>query len=208
MAKKKYKLSELGELGELVKNYKEKNSKKKETDSNNASIALSNSSSVQRYHNLGESLNNYLQNLQKSSGIISKNDYVNALNAQRKAIGAEVKSAVNSATSSRLPSEINASEREAIAETTKIARFKKSEREEAAKRAKLNLKRQTSPVVNDLRHHRTIHSLCFGGTLACIFSVMCHKPRQQRICSCFLSLFNLTKNLSAQLYHQNCAVVP
>ena len=59
-----------------------------------------------------------------------------------------------------------------------------------------------------LRHHRTIHSLCFGGTLACIFSVMCHKPRQQRICSCFLSLFNLTKNLSAQLYHQNCAVVP
>lgn len=150
MAKKKYKLSELGELGELVKNYKEKNSKKKETDSNNASSALSNSSSVQRYHNLGESLNNYLQNLQKSSGIISKNDYVNALNAQRKAIGAEVKSAVNSATSSRLPSEISDAEREAIAETTKIARFKESEREEAAKRAKLNWKRQTSPVVNDL----------------------------------------------------------
>lgn len=150
MAKKKYKLSELGELGELVKNYKEKNSKKKETDSNNASSALSNSSSVQRYHNLGESLNNYLQNLQKSSGIISKNDYVNALNAQRKAIGAAVKSAVNSATSSRLPSEINDSERNAIAEATKIARFKESEREEAAKRAKLDWKRQTSPVVNDL----------------------------------------------------------
>ena len=150
MAKKKYKLSELGELGELVKNYKEKNSKKKETDSNNASSALSNSSSVQRYHNLGDSLNNYLQNLQKSSGIISKNDYVNALNAQRKAIGAAVKSAVNSATSSRLPSEINDSERNAIAEATKIARFKESEREEAAKRAKLDWKRQTSPVVNDL----------------------------------------------------------
>lgn len=150
MAKNKYKLSELGELGELVKNYKEKNSKKKETDSNNASIALSNSSSVQRYHNLGESLNNYLQNLQKSSGIISKNDYVNALNAQRKAIGAEVKSAVNSATSSRLPSEINDSERNAIAEATKIARFKESEKEEADKRAKLDWKRQTSPVVNDL----------------------------------------------------------
>lgn len=150
MAKKKYKLSELGELGELVKNYKEKNSKKKETDSNNASSALSNSSSVQRYHNLGESLNNYLQNLQKSSGIISKNDYVNALNAQRKAIGAEVKSAVNSATPSRLPSEINDSERNAIAEATKIARFKESEKEEADKRAKLDWKRQTSPVVNDL----------------------------------------------------------
>lgn len=150
MAKKKYKLSELGELGELVKNYKEKNSKKKETDSNNASIALSNSSSVQRYHNLGESLNNYLQNLQKSSGIISKNDYVNALNAQRKAIGAEVKSAVNSATSSRLPSEISDAERNAIVEATKIARFKESEKEEADKRAKLDWKRQTSPVVNDL----------------------------------------------------------
>lgn len=147
MATKKYKLSELGELGELVKNYKEKNSKKKETDSNNASSALSNSSSVQRYHNLSESLNNYLQ---KSSGVISKNDYVNALNAQRKAIGAAVKSAVNSATSSRLPLEINDSERNAIAEATKIARFKESEREEAAKRAKLDWKRQTSPVVNDL----------------------------------------------------------
>ena len=143
MATKKYKNSELGELGK----YLEESSKKKETDSNNASSALSNSSSVQRYDNLGESLNNYLQ---KSSGVIRKNDYANALNAQRKAIGAAVKSAVNSATSSRLPSEINASEREAIAETTKIARFKKSEREEAAKRAKLNLKRQTSPVVNDL----------------------------------------------------------
>ncbi len=150
MAKKKYKLSELGELGELVKNYKEKNSKKKETDSNNALDALSNSSSVQRYHNLGESLNNYLQNLQKSSGIISKNDYVNALNAQRKAIGAAVKSAVNSATSSRLPLEINDSERNAIAKATKIARFKESEKEEADKRAKLDWKRQTSPVVNDL----------------------------------------------------------
>lgn len=143
MATKKYKNSELGELGK----YLEESSKKKETDSSNASSALSNSSSVQRYDNLGESLNNYLQ---KSSGVIRKNDYANALNAQRKAIGAAVKSAVNSATSSRLPSEINASEREAIAETTKIARFKKSEREEAAKRAKLNLKRQTSPVVNDL----------------------------------------------------------
>ena len=143
MATKKYKNSELGELGK----YLEESSKKKETDSSNASSALSNSSSVQRYDNLGESLNNYLQ---KSSGIIRKNDYVNALNAQRKAIGAAVKSAVNSATSSRLPSEISDAEREAIAETTKIARFKESEREEAAKRAKLNWKRQTSPVVNDL----------------------------------------------------------
>lgn len=143
MATKKYKNSELGELGK----YLEESSKKKETDSSNASSALSNSSSVQRYDNLGESLNNYLQ---KSSGVIRKNDYVNALNAQRKAIGAAVKSAVNSATSSRLPSEISDAEREAIAETTKIARFKESEREEAAKRAKLNWKRQTSPVVNDL----------------------------------------------------------
>lgn len=143
MATKKYKNSELGELGK----YLEESSKKKETDSNNASSALSNSSSVQRYDNLGESLNNYLQ---KSSGVISKNDYVNALNAQRKAIGAAVKSAVNSATSSRLPSEINASERNAIAEATKIARFKESEKEEADKRAKLDWKRQTSPVVNDL----------------------------------------------------------
>lgn len=154
MAKKKYKLSELGELGELVKNYKEKNSKKKETDSNNASSALSNSSSVQRYHNLGESLNNYLQNLQKSSGIISKNDYVNALNAQRKAIGAAVKSAVNSATSSRLPSEINASERNAIVEATKIARFKESEKEEADKRAarqkSIENAKQNHPVVTDI----------------------------------------------------------
>jgi hypothetical protein len=154
MAKKKYKLSELGELGELVKNYKEKNSKKKETDSNNASSALSNSSSVQRYHNLGESLNNYLQNLQKSSGIISKNDYVNALNAQRKAIGAEVKSAVNSATSSRLPLEINNSERNAIAEATKIARFMESEREEADKRAarqkSIENAKQNHPVVTDI----------------------------------------------------------
>lgn len=154
MAKKKYKLSELGELGELVKNYKEKNSKKKETDSNNASSALSNSSSVQRYHNLGESLNNYLQNLQKSSGIISKNDYVNALNAQRKAIGAEVKSAVNSATPSRLPSEINDSERNAIAEATKIARFMESEREEADKRAarqkSIENAKQNHPVVTDI----------------------------------------------------------
>lgn len=143
MATKKYKNSELGELGK----YLEESSKKKETESNNASSALSNSSSVQRYDNLGESLNNYLQ---KSSGVISKNDYVNALNAQRKAIGAAVKSAVNSATSSRLPSEINASERNAIAEATKIARFKESEKEEADKRAKLDWKRQTSPVVNDL----------------------------------------------------------
>lgn len=154
MAKKKYKLSELGELGELVKNYKEKNSKKKETDSNNASIALSNSSSVQRYHNLGESLNNYLQNLQKSSGIISKNDYVNALNAQRKAIGAEVKSAVNSATSSRLPSEISDAERNAIVEATKIARFKESEKEEADKRAarqkSIENAKQNHPVVTDI----------------------------------------------------------
>lgn len=154
MAKKKYKLSELGELGELVKNYKEKNSKKKETDSNNASSALSNSSSVQRYHNLGESLNNYLQNLQKSSGIISKNDYVNALNAQRKAIGAEVKSAVNSANSSRLPLEINDSERNAIAEATKIARFMESEREEADKRAarqkSIEYAKQNHPVVTDI----------------------------------------------------------
>lgn len=151
MATKKYKLSELGELGELVKNYKEKNSKKKETDSNNASSALSNSSSVQRYHNLGESLNNYLQ---KSSGVISKNDYVNALNAQRKAIGAAVKSAVNSATSSRLPLEINDSERNAIAEATKIARFKESEREEADKRAarqkSIENAKQNSPVVTDI----------------------------------------------------------
>ncbi len=154
MAKKKYKLSELGELGELVKNYKEKNSKKKETDSNNALDALSNSSSVQRYHNLGESLNNYLQNLQKSSGIISKNDYVNALNAQRKAIGAAVKSAVNSATSSRLPLEINDSERNAIAEATKIARFMESEREEADKRAarqkSIEYAKQNHPVVTDI----------------------------------------------------------
>lgn len=151
MAKKKYKLSELGELGELVKNYKEKNSKKKETDSNNALDALSNSSSVQRYHNLGESLNNYLQ---KSSGVISKNDYVNALNAQRKAIGAAVKSAVNSATSSRLPSEINDSERNAIAEATKIARFKESEKEEADKRAarqkSIENAKQNHPVVTDI----------------------------------------------------------
>lgn len=151
MATKKYKLSELGELGELVKNYKEKNSKKKETDSNNASSALSNSSSVQRYHNLGESLNNYLQ---KSSGVISKNDYVNALNAQRKAIGAAVKSAVNSATSSRLPLEINDSERNAIAEATKIARFKESEREEADKRAarqkSIENAKQNHPVVTDI----------------------------------------------------------
>ena len=154
MAKKKYKLSELGELGELVKNYKEKNSKKKETDSNNALDTLSNSSSVQRYHNLGESLNNYLQNLQKSSGIISKNDYVNALNAQRKAIGAAVKSAVNSATSSRLPLEINDSERNAIAEATKIARFMESEREEADKRAarqkSIEYAKQNHPVVTDI----------------------------------------------------------
>lgn len=154
MATKKYKLSELGELGELVKNYKEKNSKKKETDSNNASSALSNSSSVQRYHNLGESLNNYLQNLQNSSGIISKNDYVNALNAQRKAIGAAVKSAVNSATSSKLPLEINDSERNAIAEATKIARFKESEREEADKRAarqkSIENAKQNHPVVTDI----------------------------------------------------------
>lgn len=151
MATKKYKLSELGELGELVKNYKEKNSKKKETDSNNASSALSNSSSVQRYHNLGESLNNYLQ---KSSGVISKNDYVNALNAQRKAIGAAVKSAVNSATSSRLPLEINDSERNAIAEATKIARFMESEREEADKRAarqkSIENAKQNHPVVTDI----------------------------------------------------------
>lgn len=154
MAKKKYKLSELGELGELVKNYKEKNSKKKETESNNALDTLSNSSSVQRYHNLGESLNNYLQNLQKSSGIISKNDYVNALNAQRKAIGAAVKSAVNSATSSRLPLEINDSERNAIAEATKIARFMESEREEADKRAarqkSIEYAKQNHPVVTDV----------------------------------------------------------
>lgn len=143
MATKKYKNSELGELGK----YLEESSKKKETDSSNASSALPNSSSVQRYDNLGESLNNYLQ---KSSGVISKNDYVNALNAQRKDIGAAVKSAVNSATSSRLPSEINDSERNAIAEATKIARFKESEKEEADKRAKLDWKRQTSPVVNDL----------------------------------------------------------
>lgn len=147
MATKKYKNSELGELGK----YLEKNSKKKETDSNNASSALSNSSSVQRYHNLGESLNNYLQ---KSSGVISKNDYVNALNAQRKAIGAAVKSAVNSATSSRLPLEINDSERNAIAEATKIARFKESEREEADKRAarqkSIENAKQNHPVVTDI----------------------------------------------------------
>ena len=37
---------------------------------------------------------------------------------------------------------------------------------------------------------------------------MCHKPRQQRIYSCFLGLFNLTKNLTAQLHHQNPAAMP
>ena len=37
---------------------------------------------------------------------------------------------------------------------------------------------------------------------------MCHKLRQQRIYSCFLSLFNLTKNLTAQLHHQNPAAMP
>ena len=147
MATKKYKNSELGELGK----YLEKSSKKKETDSNNASSALSNSSSVQRYDNLGESLNNYLQ---KSSGVISKNDYVNALNAQRKAIGAAVKSAVNSDTSSRLPSEINSSERNAIVEATKIARFKESEKKEADKRAarqkSIENAKQNHPVVTGI----------------------------------------------------------
>lgn len=147
MATKKYKNSELGELGK----YLEESSKKKETDSSNASSALPNSSSVQRYDNLGESLNNYLQ---KSSGVISKNDYVNALNAQRKAIGAAVKSAVNSATSSRLPSEINDSERNAIAEATKIARFKESEKEEADKRAarqkSIEYAKQNHTVVTDI----------------------------------------------------------
>lgn len=147
MAAKKYKNSELGELGK----YLEESSKKKETDSSNASSALPNSSSVQRYDNLGESLNNYLQ---KSSGVISKNDYVNALNAQRKDIGAAVKSAVNSATSSRLPSEINNSERNAIAEATKIARFMESEKEEADKRAarqkSIENAKQNHPVVTDI----------------------------------------------------------
>lgn len=147
MATKKYKNSELGELGK----YLEKSSKKKETDSNNASSALSNSSSTQRYDNLGESLNNYLQ---KSSGVISKNDYVNALNAQRKAIGAAAKSAVNSATSSRLPSEISDAERNAIVEATKIARFKESEKEKADKRAtrqkSIENAKQNHPVVTDI----------------------------------------------------------
>ncbi len=71
---------------------------------------------TKKYKNseLGESLRNYLQ---KSGGVISKKDYVNALNAQRKAIGAAVKSAVDSATSSRLPLTINDAERKAIAET-------------------------------------------------------------------------------------------
>lgn len=169
MATKKYKNSELGELGK----YLEESSKKKETDSNNESSALPNSSSVQRYDNLGESLNNYLQ---KSSEVISKNDYVEQLRkrkeeiqaqfaenkrrndellAQRRTdIGAAAKSAVNSATSSRLPLEINDLERNAIAEATKIARFKESEREEADKRAarqkSIENAKQNHPVVTDI----------------------------------------------------------
>ncbi len=66
-----------------------------------------------------------------------------------------------------------------------------------------------------LRHHRTIHGSRLGGTFACIFSVIlshhfhCMKvSRQQRSRSCFLILFRLTENLTAQLRHQNCAVVP
>jgi hypothetical protein len=168
MATKKYNLSELGEIGSFLKSVEEKNKSNGETRESETA-----SSSTKIHENLGSDLVNFLKDSEKKYGRITKKDYTTALENQRNEIqrafearhqqeqerinqsirdriGAAVKLAVNSATSSRLPSEISDAEREAIAETTKIARFKESEREEAAKRAKLNLKRQTSPVVNDL----------------------------------------------------------
>ena len=63
-------------------------------------------------------------------------------------------------------------------------------------------------VCSYLRQYRTIRGSCLDGTSACIFSVIRHKNSSQRGDYAREFLFRLTKNLSAHLYHQNCAVLP
>ena len=63
-------------------------------------------------------------------------------------------------------------------------------------------------ILEALRQYRTIRGSCLDGTSACIFSVIRHKNSSQRGDYAREFLFRLTKNLSAHLYHQNCAVLP
>ena len=133
MATKKYKNSELGELGK----YLEESSKKKETDSNNESSALPNSSSVQRYDNLGESLNNYLQ---KSSGVISKNDYVEQLRKRKEEIQAQF------AENKRRNDELLAQRRTDIGAAAKSAvNFAREEAKKSTLSASKNIPLENSP---------------------------------------------------------------
>lgn len=133
MATKKYKNSELGELGK----YLEESSKKKETDSNNESSALPNSSSVQRYDNLGESLNNYLQ---KSSEVISKNDYVEQLRKRKEEIQAQF------AENKRRNDELLAQRRTDIGAAAKSAvNFAREEAKKSTLSASKNIPLENSP---------------------------------------------------------------
>ncbi len=59
-----------------------------------------------------------------------------------------------------------------------------------------------------LRLHRTKHALRLGGTSACKFSAILHRNSLLGVSPAASFLYNLTKNLTAHLYHQLCAVLP
>ncbi|MBR3630915.1 MAG: hypothetical protein IKN55_10680 [Oscillospiraceae bacterium] len=59
-----------------------------------------------------------------------------------------------------------------------------------------------------LRQHRTKPACRLGGTSACIFSVILHRNSLLGASPAASFLYNLTKDLTAHLHHQLCAVLP
>ena len=75
-------------------------------------------------------------------------------------------------------------------------------------KSNINTKNRDTALAMPIWQHRAKPALRLGGTSTCIFSAILHRNSLLGVSPAASFLYNLTKNLTAYLHHQLCAVLP